>query len=139
MNSLLLRSGARIVVPIVYFLSVFLFLRGHNEPGGGFVGGLMAALAVVLHALAYGNEPALKMMRVAPVRLMAAGLLIAGLSGLPSLFNGNPFMTGIWGGSVWLPLVGKLKIGTVFFFDLGVFVLVYGALTKVVLTLLETD
>lgn len=129
----MLPAAARIVVPVQYALSIYLLLRGHNLPGGGFIGGLVLASALVLRAMVDPTrKPKFDLLVLAGLGLMCA----LGSAVLP-LFLGEEFFTGIWGGSIWLPLVGKVKIGTVMFFDIGVFMVVTGVAAKMLLVLFE--
>jgi len=111
-------------------------IRGHNEPGGGFVGGLIAASAFALYAIARGLEGARQLLRVPTQTLIGVGLLIAFGSGLVGVLYGRPFLTGIWN-AVPLPVVGK--IGTPGIFDIGVFLTVLGVALQIVFGLMEED
>lgn len=93
-DSPILRSGARFLVPLMLLFSLFLLVRGHNEPGGGFVGGLVAATGFALVLLGEGKVAAERLLRWDPRAFVAGGLLIALLSGVPPLLQGAPFMTG---------------------------------------------
>ena len=95
-NSPIFRTAARLLMPLLLLFSVFLLLRGHNEPGGGFVGGLVAAAAFALYAIAFGVQRARQALLVQPLTLLGAGLLIALLSGLPAVLRGEPFLTALW-------------------------------------------
>ena len=135
MNSIILRTAARFLITLLMLFSIFLLLRGHNEPGGGFVGGLVAAAAFILHALAFDVSATLAALRVAPRMLIGAGLLLAVGSGLLPLLLGDPFLTAIW----WeVPLgAGVLDIGTPLIFDTGVYVTVLGVALTIMLALAE--
>lgn len=127
MKSVLLTIAARVVVPLQLVMSVLLLVRGHDEPGGGFAGGLMAASSVIMMGLAHGMEAARRFLRVAPPTLIGLGLLAAGFSGIWSLFDGRSFLTGIWSGiSIPTWVAGELKIGTPLLFDVGVYLVVTG-------------
>ena len=136
MTSLILRTATRFLLPLLLLFSVFLMLRGHNEPGGGFVGGLVAAAAFALYTIAYGVEAARRLLRVDPHILIGAGLLLAAGSGLFSLFAGSPFLTGRWV-EVNVPDVGKVGLGTPLLFDTGVYLVVMGITLMIVLSLAE--
>jgi len=137
MDSLILRTAARIITPLQLTFSVILLLRGHNEPGGGFIGGLVAACGIALHGIAFDTPAARRLLRVPPQRLIAAGLLCAVLSGLPGLWLGLPFMTALWGGSVPTLVAGTLKFGTPLLFDTGVYLVVAGVAVLMVFTMAE--
>lgn len=113
--------------------SLVVLLRGHHEPGGGFIGGLMAVTASVLWAVARGPAAALRRLPLrSPVRLAAAGVVVAALSGLPAWLLGRPYLTHLW---AELPL----PLSTVLVFDLGVYLCVWGALAGYAVALLEAD
>ena len=134
MRSLILSTATRYLMPLLLLFSVFLLLRGHNEPGGGFVGGLVAAAAFALFAIAEGVAPARRMLFVHPRTLLGTGLLIAAGAGLLSVGLGLPYMTGLWS-SFELPVVGKL--GTPLLFDVGVYLVVIGMVLMIVFELAE--
>lgn len=120
-------------MPVLLMFSLFLLWRGHNEPGGGFSGGLVAAAALTLHLLAFGIPSTKKLLRVSPWSLIAFGLLIAGLSAVSPVFAQRPFMTGVWG-DLW-----GTHVGTPMLFDLGVYILVVGMALTIVFTISEED
>ena len=136
MDSPVLRSATRFLTPLILLFSVFLLVRGHNEPGGGFVGGLVAATAFALVLLAEGLDAARRLLRADPLLLVAAGLLVALASGLPPLLAGGPFLAGRWL-KVPLPVVGK--IGSPVVFDVGVFLVVLGIVLTILFALAEED
>lgn len=132
MPSVILRTAIRVIIPGLLIFSLFLLFRGHNEPGGGFVGGLVAAAAITLYTLAWGVKKGEEMFRVQPQKVIATGLLVAFHAGLPGWFTGGEFMQGVWPGLV-LPVLGK--VGTPVIFDIGVYLLVTGMVVKVIFTL----
>ncbi len=131
-ESIILFEATRYLAPLMVLLSFYLLLRGHNEPGGGFVGGLLAAAAFALHVIASGVLYARRMLRVDPRTLMGVGLLLALLMGVPALLHGQPFMTGIWLPHK-LPVLGK--VGTPLLFDVGVYLLVVGITLTIIFEL----
>jgi multicomponent Na+:H+ antiporter subunit B len=138
MKSLILRTATRFLLPMMLLFSVFLLLRGHHLPGGGFVGGLVAASAFSLYAFAFDAREARLLLRVDPRSLIGAGLLLALASGALSLLTGKPFMTGLWG-TLSLGRVGEVKLGTPLFFDAGIYLVVLGATLAMILTMAERD
>lgn len=134
----MLRIAVVFIAPLIYGLSLIVLLRGHNEPGGGFIGGLLAVIAAVLQLL-YDKEKTFFRRPSIPAQLTAAGLGIAVISGLVAVWMNEPFMTGVWFGAVWLPIVGKLKIGTPFVFDIGVYLVVIGISVGIVRAILEVE
>ena len=135
MSSSILRTGSRFLMPLLLLFALFLLLRGHNAPGGGFVGGLVVAAAFVLHLIAYGATASRRALLVEPSALLAAGLVVAVGSGIPAIVLGLPFMTALWTtvdvGSL------TLDIGTPLVFDIGVFLAVIGVVLTIVFTLAE--
>jgi multicomponent Na+:H+ antiporter subunit B len=133
-TSPILSATARALAPLVLVFSVFALLRGHNEPGGGFVGGLLAAAAFALWALAFGVGAARAKLRAEPRALVAAGLGVALASGLAGPAAGLPFLGALWPGFA-LPVLGKL--GTPVIFDVGVYLAVLGVTLTVFFSLME--
>lgn len=134
MSSLILSTATRYLLPLLLLFSVFVLFRGHDEPGGGFVGGLIAAAAYALYALAFDTDVARRVLWLDPHTLIALGLALATGAGGLALAAGQPFLTGIWS-DIWLPVAGKL--GTPMFFDIGVYLVVVGMATLIVFTLAE--
>ena len=135
MRSLILSTTARFLLPLLLMFSIFLLLRGHNEPGGGFVGGLAAASAMSLYAFAFGVEKARETLGISPQTLTASGLLVVILSGLAGvIFTGRPFLTSLWMAHP-VPVIGK--VGTPMMFDVGVYMVVFGVTLMIVFSLAE--
>ncbi|MCX7751576.1 MAG: Na+/H+ antiporter subunit B [Blastocatellia bacterium] len=129
--SLILNLAVRLLLPLLLLFSIFLLFRGHHAPGGGFVGGLVAAAAIALYALAQGAAAAHSLLRLPPKGLIAAGLLTALASGLLGPLEGMPFLTGRW--IKW----DRLELGTPVLFDVGVYLVVVGVTLLIVFTLME--
>jgi multicomponent Na+:H+ antiporter subunit B len=129
-TSLILRTATRMLMPLLLLFALFLLLRGHNEPGGGFVAGLVVAAAFALHSMAYGVASARRAVLVEPSTLFGVGLLVALLSGLPAVLAGDPFLTAQWT-TMWI------TIGTPLVFDIGVFLVVIGVVLTMAFTLGE--
>jgi len=139
MDSLILRTAARVIMPLQLAFSLVLLLRGHNEPGGGFIGGLVAACGIALHGVAHGIPAARRLLRVPPQMLIGLGLFLAAASGFAGVFQGLPFMTGLWGGSVPTLVAGELKFGTPLLFDTGVYLVVAGVAVLMVFSMAEDE
>ena len=134
MKSLILQTASRYLMVLLVIFSVFILLRGHNEPGGGFVGGLLIAGAFALYGLAFEPKAARRLLRLDPRTIIGVGLVTSIVSGLAAVWHDHPFLTGQWL-PYPIPFLGKL--GTVFFFDLGVYLVVLGTTLLVLLTLEE--
>lgn len=136
MSSLILRTATRFLAPLMLLFSVHLLLRGHNAPGGGFAGGLTAASAFALYALAYDVPSTLRLLRVRPIALAGFGLLAACLAGTLPLLHELPFLTGLWT-QIPLPESPAIKLGTPLLFDVGVYLVVIAVTLTILLSLAE--
>jgi len=137
MQTLIFRTAAPYISSLMVLFSVFVLLRGHNEPGGGFIGGLIAASAAAVYGIAYGVPAVRKALYFHPMAISGAGLLLAALSGLFAIFKGVPLLTGIWGS---FDLLGAtVDISTVVTFDIGVYLVVLGSFASIALALEERD
>jgi multicomponent Na+:H+ antiporter subunit B len=137
MNTLIFRTVAPFLTALMIIFSIFVLLRGHNEPGGGFIGGLLAASAFAIYGIAYGVAAVRRAMWFHPMSIAGAGLLLATVSGLVSIVAGVPFMTGIW---IYPHLFGvEIPLATVMSFDIGVYLVVVGAITSIALALEERE
>ena len=132
MNSVILKTGTRLLLALLLLLSVFLLLRGHNMPGGGFIAGLVAAAAFALYGIAYGVDAARYVLRLSPEQLIGAGLITAIISGLFALLTNSTFLTGQWS------TLAAIKLGTPLLFDLGVYLVVIGVVLMMIFALEET-
>jgi multicomponent Na+:H+ antiporter subunit B len=135
MNSLILSTSSRYLLPLLLLLSIYLLAYGHNVPGGGFVGGLVASAAFALYSLSNGSKEAMKVLYINPMVLGGMGLLLVLISGSLALFTGKPFLTALWS-DFSLPVIGKA--GTPLLFDAGVYLVVMGA-SLTMLFALEQD
>lgn len=135
MKSLILHTATRLMIGILVLFSLFLFFRGHDEPGGGFIGGLVGAGAFTLYAIAFGTEASRKVLRIDPITLIAIGLLCLVISGFIPMFTAEPFLTGKW---LFLDWGGMdVKLSTPLIFDVGVFLCVVGFIVTVIFSLEE--
>ena len=127
MNSLILQTATRVLMPLLLLFALFMLGRGHNEPGGGFVAGLIVAAAYALQAFAFGVPAARRALLVDPERLLGVGLLVAVAAGVSAWALGLPFMTSLWWGGLGSPLL----------FDIGVALVVVGVVLTMTFTLAE--
>ncbi len=136
-RSVVLTETVNGLTPVLMLFSIFLTLRGHNAPGGGFAGGLVMGSAVVLRYLASGPR-GVRSLRVDPIVLIGVGLAIALGVGTTSLIVDGSFLeSAIW---KWnLPVIGDVKIVSSSLFDIGVHVLVVGVVMAIVVALAEAD
>ncbi len=125
-HPLMMVIATRVMMPIVLMVGAFIFLRGHNNPGGGFIAGLIIAIALIMQYMASGFEWAAARQRFPYHAIIATGIFAALLTGLGSLFAGRPFLTSSYG-YFKLPLIEKFELATALAFDVGVFLCVVGA------------
>lgn len=130
MSSLILRTAAGVLMPLLLLYGIFLLLRGHNAPGGGFAGGLVVAAAYSLSSFAFGTAAARRALIADPARLIGVGLLLALGSGILPMALGKPFLTALW-------FAPDLGLGSPLIFDLGVFCVVIGVVLTMTFTLGE--
>ncbi|MDM9620090.1 Na(+)/H(+) antiporter subunit B [Rhizobium sp. S96] len=137
MNTLIFRTIAPVLTALMLLFSVFVLLRGHNEPGGGFIGGLIAASAFAIFGIARGVGAVRHAIVFHPLAIAGAGLLLSCCAGLLSIFLAVPFMTGLW---VYPSVFGvEVPLSSVMLFDLGVYLVVVGAITSIALALEERE
>ena len=138
MTTLILRTTARLLITLLLLFSVFLLLRGHNNPGGGFTGGLVGAAAWTLYAIAYGTRTSRHALRVNPWSLIAAGLVTALSSGMIALFSVQPLFTGLW---VEFRIGSRdvVHLGTPLLFDIGVYMVVLGTALTIIFAFEESE
>ncbi len=136
MKTIILKTASNYMLPLLLVFSVFILLRGHYLPGGGFVGGLIASIAFVLHAFANSLENTKELIRIHPGFLMPAGLGLSFLSGIVPLLGGKSFMTGVWYPH-HVPVLESL--GSALFFDIGVYLVVVGVTLTIIFTISESS
>jgi len=136
MNSVILKTASSYLLPLLLLFSVFILLRGHYLSGGGFVGGLVASIAFVLHAFAHGFDQAKAIFKRNPGALIPIGLFLCFSMGVVPMLFGEPFMQGLWMEQS-MPVIGS--IGTALFFDIGVFFVVIGVTLTILFTISESD
>ncbi|SDC18164.1 multicomponent Na+:H+ antiporter subunit A [Paenibacillus sp. UNCCL117] len=133
-NDVILRTISRVAVFIILTFSLYLFFAGHNQPGGGFIGALMTAAALILLAISHGAAAIRSIIPLDFRRMTAIGLLIAVLTGAGSFLFREPFLTHAFG-YFELPLLGKTELATAVLFDLGVYLTVIGITMTIIFTI----
>jgi len=134
MNSLILRTIVPFLVSLTLVFSIFVLFRGHNLPGGGFIGGLIAASSIALYMIAHGPAAVRKSLPLHPISIAGLGLVAAALSGVPSFIAGVPYLTGLW----WFPEnIDIHVVATPVVFDIGVYMVVVGTIVAIALALEE--
>lgn len=139
-NSIILNAATRLLTALLLLFSVFMLLRGHNEPGGGFIGGLIGSTGFILYAIAQGAQATRDALKFEPQNIAMVGLGIALAAGVFAAFFGEAFFTGQWwfaGADPSIPDDKGLPISSVLVFDIGVYLVVFGAILTLVLALEE--
>ncbi|HSC84723.1 MAG TPA: monovalent cation/H+ antiporter subunit A, partial [Pseudomonas sp.] len=133
-HPLILQTLSRLLLPLAMLIAMFILLRGHNLPGGGFIAGLITATALILQYIANGVDWVEQRLPLNYQRIAGLGILLAGLTGLGSWAFGRPFLTSAFG-HFELPLVGEFELATAMLFDLGVYLTVIGATLLILVNL----
>jgi multicomponent Na+:H+ antiporter subunit B len=126
-NSLIFRTAAPAIAAIMLLFSVIVLLRGHNDPGGGFIAGLIAASASAILGMSVGVGAVRRVLKINPIVIAGSGVALAIASGLLSALAADPFLTGLW-----LP---AYLFGTPGLFDIGVYFTVFGTVSAIALAL----
>ncbi|GGM19189.1 Na(+)/H(+) antiporter subunit B [Paraliobacillus quinghaiensis] len=137
-NNISLHTVAQISVFIVLSFSFYLLFAGHNNPGGGFIGALMAASAIVLLYVSFDLKTIKNVLPLYYPYFIATGLLIAMGTGVSSTLFGYPFLTQFFQYTT-LPILGEVELTTALMFDLGVFIVVIGIALLIITTIAEDD
>jgi multicomponent Na+:H+ antiporter subunit B len=138
MKPLVLQTATRYIQPLLLLYSVFLLFAGHNAPGGGFAGGLVATAAFALHAIAFDVPSARKLLRIDPHVLIGLGLCVAWVSGVFSILRGDMFLETQFA-DVHLPELGDVHLMTPQFFDAGVYAVVLGVSLLIIFSMAEEE
>lgn len=134
-ESYIFRAIGSLLFFLINVFSIYLLLRGHNLPGGGFIGGLGSALSLIMLSLAFGVQRTQQILRVDPVRLALTGLSVALATALLPLLFGEPFLRHFHLKLTAVPVFGTLELGTPLLFDVGVFLVVVGVAAKLIFVL----
>jgi multicomponent K+:H+ antiporter subunit A len=133
-HPVIMATFSRLLLPLALLVAIFVLLRGHNLPGGGFIAGLITAVALITQYLANGVAWTRQRMSTKLHPLIGIGLLIATATGLGSWLFGHPFLTSAFTHVHW-PLVGEFELATAMLFDLGVYLVVVGVTLAILLRL----
>lgn len=137
-NDMMLQVSMRVITLFIFTFALYLFFAGHNNPGGGFVGGLMTAAAILVLYLVFDMKVITKAIPFNFTTMISLGLLLAVFTGITSIFLGYPFLTHFFG-SFQFPVFGEVELTTALIFDLGVYLVVVGAAMTIILAIAEDD
>lgn len=135
-NNVILQTVTQVAVFIIFTFSIYLFMNGHHNPGGGFIGGLSTAAAIVLLYLSFGIEKVRENIRIDFKKLAAVGVFLAVGTGLAGVVFGQPFLTQTFG-HVQLPIFGDTELASALIFDTGVALAVIGTAVNIILSICE--
>jgi len=137
MRTVIFRVAAPFLTALMLLFSLFVLLRGHNEPGGGFIGGLIASSAIAVYGMACGVDAVRSALHFHPIAYAGLGLLLAVTAGFMPLLGGAQFMTGLW---AFINLGGsEVALSTTLLFDIGVFLVILGAISAIALSLEDSQ
>lgn len=135
LDTIILKTATNYMLPLLIIFSLFVLIRGHYLSGGGFVGGLIASIAFVLHSFAYNTQRTISLFRFRPMFLIPAGLSLSLFSGLLPTLISKPFMTSVW----FMESVDVIgAFGSALLFDLGVYLVVVGVVLTILFTISES-
>ncbi|HLT65298.1 MAG TPA: MnhB domain-containing protein [Flavobacterium sp.] len=135
LDTIILKTATNYMLPLLIIFSLFVLIRGHYLSGGGFVGGLIASIAFVLHSFAYNTQRTISLFRFRPMFLIPAGLSLSLFSGLLPTLISKPFMTSVW----FMESVDVIgAFGSALLFDIGVYLVVVGVVLTILFTISES-
>lgn len=135
LDTIILKTATNYLLPLLIIFSLFVLIRGHYLSGGGFVGGLIASIAFVLHSFAYNTQRTISLFRFRPMFLIPAGLSLSLFSGLLPTLISKPFMTSVW----FMESVDVIgAFGSALLFDVGVYLVVVGVVLTILFTISES-
>lgn len=137
-NDVIMQFTAKIVFFMIFFYAVHIFFAGHYTPGGGFVGGLITASAIVLLIIAFDLKTVQTILPINYIYMVATGLILALGTASFSMFTGKPFFTHFFN-YFNLPILGKTSLHTAALFDLGVYLVVVGVTMTIIQTIGEDE
>ena len=136
MRNIILEKIAKIVLPGMIMAAIFLLFRGNNNPGGGFMSGLIESVGFVFYEIVYETKSVKKMLYFSSIQWMGIGLLLVLFSAIFSLFLNRELLTGIWPATK-IPFFDTIIPSTPIVFDMGVFLVVTGLILTIIITIME--
>ncbi len=136
MRNIILEKIANVVLPIMLLASLWLLLRGHNYPGGGFIAGIIASTGFIFYAIVFGSRRVKRFIRITTIQLMGLGLLVVFFTAILPFFFQKQLLTGLWP-EFQTSLFSYLIPGTPVVFDIGVFLVVIGMILTIIFSIME--
>lgn len=135
MNSIIIRIAAKYIPPLLIVFSLYVLLKGHNSPGGGFIGGLIAGSGVIFYSLSHNVKETYEKVYLKPVSYLMLGFFLMIVSAIAGLFGNKAVLTGIWSE---INLAGvQIKLGTPLLFDSGIYLIIFGGMLMITQSILE--
>jgi multisubunit Na+/H+ antiporter MnhB subunit len=135
MRNLILEKISKLYLIVMVVLSVFILLRGHNSPGGGFIGGIITSTGFIFYGIINGSDRVKKMLKISTIELMGAGLFMGLIALIIPLFSGREPFTGVW--MEFRLLNSVVHIGTPLLFDTGIYFVVTGVFLSIIISVMD--
>jgi len=135
MRNLILEKISKLYLIVMIVLSVFILLRGHNNPGGGFIGGIITSTGFIFYGIINGSEKVKKMLKISTIELMGAGLFMGLIALFIPLFSGREPFTGVW--MEFTLFSSVTHIGTPLLFDTGIYFVVTGVFLSIIISVMD--
>jgi multisubunit Na+/H+ antiporter MnhB subunit len=136
LRNIILEKIVSLFMRVMVIFSVYLLLRGHNNPGGGFIGGIIASTGFIFYAIIFGTDSLQKVIKIKPQSFIGIGLFLVLIAALLPTFFATEMLTGLWV-KAEIPVLGTLHAGTPLIFDTGVYVVVIGVILTIVISIME--
>lgn len=136
LRNIILEKIVSLFMRVMVIFSVYLLLRGHNNPGGGFIGGIIASTGFIFYAIIFGTDTLQKIIKIKPQTFIGIGLFLVLIAALLPVFFSTEMLTGLWI-KAKVPVLGTLHAGTPLLFDTGVYAVVIGVILTIVISIME--
>jgi multicomponent Na+:H+ antiporter subunit B len=136
LRNIILEKIVSLFMKVMQIFSIYLLLRGHNNPGGGFIGGIIASTGFIFYAIIFGTGSLQKIIKIKPQTFIGIGLFLVLIAALLPAFFSTEILTGLWI-ETRLPVIGTLHAGTPLIFDTGVYGVVIGVILTIVISIME--
>lgn len=136
LRNIILEKIVSLFMRVMVIFSIYLLLRGHNNPGGGFIGGIIASTGFIFYAIIFGTDSLQRVIKIKPQSFIGIGLLLVLIAALLPTFFATEMLTGLWI-KADVPVLGTLHAGTPLLFDTGVYAVVIGVILTIVISIME--
>jgi len=136
LRNIILEKIVKLFMKVVLIFSIYLLLRGHNNPGGGFIGGIIASTGFIFYAIIFGTDSLKKIIKINPQTFIGIGLFLVLIAAMLPTFFSTEILTGLWI-KAKIPILGTLHAGTPLIFDTGVYAVVIGVILTIIISIME--